>query len=63
MSAELAKSTLDIREIGTDYKYGFHDKEDPGILSLAFHWPSKTVFSGGIDRTVSLFPLSLGFYA
>ncbi len=28
MSAELAKSTLDVREIGTDYKYGFRDKED-----------------------------------
>jgi len=28
MSAELAKSNLDVREIGTDYKYGFSDKED-----------------------------------
>ncbi len=28
MSAEAAKSTLDVSEIGNDYKYGFHDKED-----------------------------------
>ena len=28
MSAELVKPTLDVREIGTDYKYGFRDKED-----------------------------------
>ena len=28
MAAELAKSTLDVREINTDYKYGFSDKED-----------------------------------
>ena len=31
---------------------GFHDAEDPSILSLAFHHPSTTVFSGGSDGTI-----------
>jgi WD40 repeat protein len=33
---------------------GFHDPEDPGILSLAFHEQTRTVFSGGNDCTIKM---------
>ena len=31
---------------------GFHDMEDPSILSMCWHGNSKNVFSGGIDRSI-----------
>jgi WD40 repeat protein len=31
---------------------GHHDPEDPTILSIAYHWESRTLFSGGNDRTI-----------
>ena len=31
---------------------GFHNKSEPGILSLAFHRSSRAMFSGGDDRTI-----------
>lgn len=33
---------------------GFHDPEDPGILSLAYHVRSKTLFSGGNDCCIKI---------
>ncbi len=38
---------------------GYHDPEDPGILSLGFHEPSKTIFSGGNDRTIRYWRLAV----
>lgn len=31
---------------------GFHDTEDPAILCMAYHAPSRVVFSGGDDRSI-----------
>jgi WD40 repeat protein len=31
---------------------GYHGKEEPGICSLGFHYSSRTMFSGGEDRTI-----------
>jgi hypothetical protein len=39
--------------VGNDFE-GFHLREDPGIVSLAFHDRTKTCFSGGNDCSVSL---------
>lgn len=36
---------------------GFHSKDDPGILSLAFHDKTKTIFSGGNDTSVRFWRL------
>jgi WD40 repeat protein len=38
---------------------GFHQPEDPGILSLSFHEATKTVFSGGNDRTIRYWRLNV----
>eukprot|EP00428_Durinskia_dybowskii_P061376 CAMPEP_0170372228 /NCGR_PEP_ID=MMETSP0117_2-20130122/9443_1 /TAXON_ID=400756 /ORGANISM="Durinskia baltica, Strain CSIRO CS-38" /LENGTH=940 /DNA_ID=CAMNT_0010627077 /DNA_START=24 /DNA_END=2846 /DNA_ORIENTATION=+ len=36
---------------------GFHNHDDPGILSLCFHDGTKTIFSGGNDATVRFWRL------
>ena len=36
---------------------GFHSRDDPGILSLAFHDKTKTIFSGGNDTSVRFWRL------
>jgi len=37
----------------------FHHREDPGILALAWHSDSKTIFSGGNDCTIRAWRLSI----
>ena len=39
---------------------GFHDVEDPSVLSLAFHHLSTTVFSGGSDGTIRYWQMNSG---
>ncbi len=34
---------------------GPHDREEPAILSITYHAPTQTFFSGGNDRTIRLF--------
>lgn len=36
---------------------GFHNRDDPGILSLSFHDKTKTIFSGGNDTSVRFWRL------
>jgi len=38
---------------------GYHDKEEPGILSITFHWRSRNIFTGGIDRTIRFWKITL----
>jgi WD40 repeat protein len=43
-------------QVGGDLD-GFHNRDDPGILSLCFHDRTKTIFSGGNDTTVRFWRL------
>lgn len=40
-------------ELHIDYVVpGYHNREDSAIMSLAFHWKTQTLFSGGADRNI-----------
>jgi WD40 repeat protein len=43
-------------QVGGDLD-GFHNRDDPGILSLCFHDRTKTIFSGGNDTSVRFWRL------
>eukprot|EP01038_Epipyxis_sp_PR26KG_P008314 gene8314-11248_t len=40
---------------------GFHDADDPGILCLAYHEESNTIFSGGNDRAINFWRANSDF--
>jgi WD40 repeat protein len=45
-------------DIPTDQVFiGYHDQEEPSILSLVYHKATNTIFSGGVDSSICIFRL------